>query len=107
MRLVMGILLVVLGLPFTVIGAVGLASPNYGQPGPVECNGHPMRLDEICRYDAGSARSPQHYVENYNEKLAHQRSQEKRWPPMVLGLGLFFLLLGGFSVLKFYRRRRD
>jgi hypothetical protein len=104
-RLVLGIILVVLGLPFTIFGGVGLASPDYGQPGTVECNGHPMRHDEICRYDAGG-RGSGHYVANYDQKLAHQTSQAKRWPPLVLGMGLFFLLLGGVCLVKFFRRRR-
>jgi hypothetical protein len=104
-RLVMAIILVVLGLPFTIFSAVVFASPDYGQPGTVECDGHPMRRDEICRYDEGG-RSSQHYVETYDQKLAHQTSEAKRGPPLVLGMGLLFLLLGSLGLLQFYRRRR-
>jgi hypothetical protein len=105
-RLIIGITLVVIGLASTIFGVVGLTSSQYGQPGAVVCNGHLMRRDEICRYAQGGRSGTHNYVENYNEKLAHQTSSGQHWPPLLLGLGLLWLLLGGLFLWPFYKHRR-
>jgi hypothetical protein len=100
------IILVVIGLASTIFGAAGFASPHYGQPGTVVCHGHPMGRDEICHYSLSGKGTTKYYVENYDQKLAHQTKTAKTAPQRFLFFGLPLLLVGGLGLLPLFRRRR-